>query len=312
MGYLEHPLKGHDPLKDNKFRTLQITGKEAKMVTTTVDDHHSSMLAYKDRLENPRTEPDWSKADSVFCPPGYEAPKKAGGRRTAEDPDHPKYKAKNDHYQLGKREEDLLALGFINFNSMNSAFLTLTFDPHRYSSDNLVLCQKAFKGFMKTIRYHYSNVQYIVVFERGLHDDPETYADNHYHIHVLWNVKGISKKRLEQIWKKGFVTAKENFDSIHTILEYMTKEFKDTRKNGHAFDHSRGLNMPLVLRESHGEGAEIDRFFETHEAIEVYRRHTENTNFVEAAEYEKYKLFTPYTQPVSLASSIRPWKPMKD
>lgn len=309
---MEHKLHHHNPEEDGKFRTLTIEGKKATVVTVTVGDRHPAMLSYQDHVSPPEivrqpSEPDWAKADPLFRPDDYVPPKKAGGKRKALDPDHPKYKAKNDYIRLNKRKMDLLTLGQINFNRHNSSFVTLTFDPKKYSSDNLAFCHKAFNSFMKLMRYHYSGIQYIVVFERGLMGNEEDYSDGHYHIHMLWNVRDLDKAQLVKYWKKGFVEARQNFDSIHTILTYMSKEFRDTRKFGHAFDYSRGLHRPKVLRDSHGEGDEIDRFFEE-QGDNIYKKYenlTANTDFVDSAEYELYHLVEPYTDPVPIAKLKR-------
>ena len=234
---MEHKLHHHNPEEDGKFRTLTIEGKKATVVTVTVGDRHPAMLSYQDHVSPPEivrqpSEPDWAKADPLFRPDDYVPPKKAGGKRKALDPDHPKYKAKNDYIRLNKRKMDLLTLGQINFNRHNSSFVTLTFDPKKYSSDNLAFCHKAFNAFMKLMRYHYSGIQYIVVFERGLMGNEEDYSDGHYHIHMLWNVRDLDKAQLVKYWKKGFVEARQNLTPSTRSLLICQRNFVTQGNSG--------------------------------------------------------------------------------
>lgn len=316
---MPHKLKGHDPLVDKKFRTLKITGRTAKLQTTTVDDSHTSMRAYKDFLNPPKIEkePDFSKADPLFLPPDYVPPKKPGGKRTPIDPDNPKYKEKNDKIILKKRHQNLMDIGLMNFCKENSMFVTLTIDPTEYPGANLAYCHKAFLNLIRSLKNLYSGIAYIVVYERNPSqadkEDIETsdLKRSPYHIHILWNIININRYTIDKYWHRGLVDVKKNLGSVRSVLLYMGKAFDDIENFQHAFGYSKNLHLATVYRESKGEGDKIDQFFEN-QGKNLQQRYfsiNSNTKFVNEMEFEYFHLKEPHTNYVPVAKLKR--KPKK-
>ena len=313
---MAHKLKGHDPLKDKKFRTLSVTGKTAKVQTITVDDSHTAMRAYKEHLNPPQIEkePDFSKADPLFLPPDYVPPKKPGGKRTPVDPDNPKYKQKNDKIILKNRHQNLMDIGLMNFCKENSSFVTLTIDPNQFPETNFAFCHKSFQHMIRSLKNLYSGIAYIVVYERSpVTDDEESDTSDTsdtdsekrpYHVHILWNIININKYTVEKYWNKGLVDVKKDFTSVRAILLYMGKQFNETDKYQHAFSYSQNLHTATVYRESKGEGDKIDQFFDE-QADNLKQRYdniNSNTKFVNELEVEYYHLNSPHTNYVPVAT----------
>lgn len=198
----------------------------------------------------------------------------------------------------------------MNFCKENSSFVTLTIDPAQYPADNLAFCHKAFQNFIRNIKNHYSNVAYIVVYERTEGEPPLN--STRFHIHLLWNVINLSSSTLQKCWKKGYVDAKKDFTSVRSILTYMSKNLDMTEKCKHAYDYSRNLHTATVYRESKGEADKIDQFFIEQQASNnlkpVYHTKFTDTKFVTDAEYQYFHLNTPHTNYVPIAELKKPFR----
>lgn len=132
----------------------------------------------------------------------------------------------------------------INANiSEYSKFVTLTF------KENMTDIKKAnyeFKKFKQRLEtYLKYKLQYVAVIEfqkRGA---------IHYHV-VIFNAPYIKNKKLQEIWKNGFVKINciDNCDNVGAyVCKYMTKTDDDRLFGEKMYFTSRGLERPVEIKE---------------------------------------------------------------
>ena len=151
-------------------------------------------------------------------------------------------KERNYQNQNIRRRNNVRRLVCANFTNENCKFLTLTFVENE---TDIKKCNLEFKNFIKRLKYQFklNDLKYITVIEfqkRGA-----------VHYHVMLNIPYIPHKKLEKLWKNGFVFVNKikNVDNLGAYLvKYMTKDTADKRLQGQkAYFCSRNLNKPLEM-----------------------------------------------------------------
>ena len=148
-------------------------------------------------------------------------------------------------------------LALKNFES-GDKFLTLTFDPKKFTEKNLrdvTFTDDLFKKFMKRFNYRYkTKLKYIAV--REFHKSGRI----HYHLLCDWKKELIFEDEIrenesflgEKVWKHGFVDIKQldHVDNVGAyIIKYMTKNVAiEFFKGKKIYLCSKGLERPFVYR----------------------------------------------------------------
>lgn len=162
------------------------------------------------------------------------------------------------------RRESVRQLAAMNFDR-NSKFVTLTFkDTDEFDIRSVKDCDKRFKLFIDRLRRRYPELMYLAVIE---------FQDKHgrgaVHYHMLCNLPFIKAKKLEEIWKYGYVkiNAIDKVDHVGAyISKYMTADMDDERLCGlKAYLYSRNLQKPIQVT---SWGSDADEFRSVHEFIE--------------------------------------------
>lgn len=146
-------------------------------------------------------------------------------------------------------------LALMNFGS-NDKFITLTFDPKKFTQKELVnlhFVDEEFKKFIKRFNYRFkTKLKYIAVREK--------HKNGRFHFHFLcdWDYHFKSEEEIreyerllgEQVWKHGFVDIKQidHVDNVGAyMVKYMMKNFAyELFKGKKCYLCSRGLERPLV------------------------------------------------------------------
>jgi hypothetical protein len=152
----------------------------------------------------------------------------------------------------------------VNSNSDFQTFLTLTFDENKAENKKDITefekCNYWFMTFIQRLKYNFSDIKYLAV--------PEFQGDYYFrtgikkefggaiHYHLLLNQK-IEAKRIEEIWRHGFVKINK-IKSINNIglyvSKYLSKESFNKKYFGkNKFFYSRNLSRP---REYKGQECE--------------------------------------------------------
>ena len=153
-------------------------------------------------------------------------------------------------------------LALMNFTS-GDKFLTLTFDPKRFTEEDLRdidFVDKHFKRFVKRFNYYFKvKIKYLAV--------REFHKSGRLHIHMIcdWKQNLIFEDEIreferllgEQIWKNGFVDIKQldHVDNVGAyIIKYMTKNVAlEFFKGKKVYLCSKGLERPLVYHDYYAE-----------------------------------------------------------
>jgi hypothetical protein len=143
----------------------------------------------------------------------------------------------------------------VNSNSDFQTFLTLTFDESKVKNKQDITefdkCNYWFKTFILRLKHSFPEIKYLAV--------PEFQGDYYFrtdikkefggaiHYHLLLNQK-IDSKRIEEIWRHGFVKINK-IKSINNIglyvSKYLNKESFNRKYFGKKkFFYSRNLNRP--------------------------------------------------------------------
>lgn len=160
-------------------------------------------------------------------------------------------------------------LALKNFES-GDKFLTLTFDPKKFTEKNLrdvTFTDDLFKKFIKRFNYRCkTKLKYIAV--REFHKSGRI----HYHLLCDWKKELIFEDEIrenerilgEDVWKHGFVDIKQldHVDNVGAyIIKYMTKNVAiEFFKGKKVYLCSKGLERPFVYR-----GKEADLIIKTYE-----------------------------------------------
>lgn len=127
----------------------------------------------------------------------------------------------------------------INSNPELNKFLTLTFAKN---ITDLKQTNYIFNQFIKRIAYKHPDFRYVAVFEfqkRGA-----------VHYHLLCNLPYTNSKKLESIWKQGFIKIKKtnNINNIGAYMsKYLGKEIDERTFGKKKFFRSQNLNEPIQL-----------------------------------------------------------------
>lgn len=159
-------------------------------------------------------------------------------------------------------------LALKNFES-GDKFITLTFDPKKFTEENLrdiAFTDDLFKKFIKRFNYRYkTKLKYIAV--REFHKTGRI----HYHLLCDWKKELIFEDEIrenerilgEDVWKHGFVDIKQldHVDNVGAyIIKYMTKNVAiEFFKGKKIYLCSKGLERPFVYR-----GAEAELIIKTY------------------------------------------------
>ena len=187
-------------------------------------------------------------------------------------------------------------LALKNFES-GDKFLTLTFDPKKYSDQNLrdvTFTDDLFKKFIKRFNYRYkTKLKYIAV--REFHKSGRI----HYHMLCDWKEELVFEDEIrdyerflgEKVWKHGFVDIKQldRVDNVGAyIIKYMTKNVAiEFFKGKKIYLCSKGLERPFVYR---GKEAElIIKTYGLDTKKEVFTNHYES-EYLGNITYTEYNL----------------------
>lgn len=184
-------------------------------------------------------------------------------------------------------------LALKNFES-GDKFLTLTFDPKKFTEKNLrdvSFTDDLFKKFIKRFNYRYkTKLKYIAV--REFHKSGRI----HYHMLCDWKNELIFEDEIrasevllgEKVWKHGFVDIKQldHVDNVGAyIIKYMTKNVAiEFFKGKKVYLCSKGLERPFVYR---GDEAQM--------IIDTYNLGTKKEVFTNSYESEYLGTIT-YTE----------------
>lgn len=187
-------------------------------------------------------------------------------------------------------------LALMNFVS-GDKFLTLTFDPKRFTEEQLrdiSYTDKLFKTFIKRFNYRFdTKLKYIAV--REFHQSGRI----HYHMICNWKKNLLFEDEIrenerflgEKVWKHGFVDIKQldHVDNVGAyIIKYMTKtvtiEFFMGKK---VYLCSQGLERPLVYKDYEAE--QIIKQYDLDTKKEVFTNHYES-EYLGTITYKEYNL----------------------
>lgn len=156
-------------------------------------------------------------------------------------------------------------LALMNFNS-GDKFITLTFDPKRFTEEQLrdiSFVDLEFKNFIKRFNYRFNcKLKYLTV--------REFHRSGRIHLHMIcdWDKELIFENEIREferilgqdVWKNGFVDIKaiDHVDNVGAyITKYMTKMDDDTAlwafKGRKIYLCSKGLDRPLIYRDYEAE-----------------------------------------------------------
>lgn len=175
-------------------------------------------------------------------------------------------------------------LAIKNFES-GDKFLTLTFDPKRFTEEQLrdvAFTDDLFKKFIMRFNYRFKiKLKYIAV--REFHKSGRI----HYHMICDWKKELIFEDEIrenesflgEKVWKHGFVDIKQldHVDNVGAyIIKYMTKNVAiEFFKGKKVYLCSKGLERPFIYR-----GKEADLI------IKMYELDTKKEVFTNSYESE--------------------------
>lgn len=158
----------------------------------------------------------------------------------------------------------------------NEIHITLTYsklelDKNKVSSN--------FKKFWKKVRYRYSSLEYIAIYEK--------HNSGGWHIHCLAkDITGqelyIPHCELTQLWQQGYVyiTKVHNNKNIgayfskYAKLDDNSKSIADYPKNGKLYSSSRGIQKPIKRVMTYSEALELTKdkklmFHETYNIVYI-------------------------------------------
>lgn len=187
-------------------------------------------------------------------------------------------------------------LALKNFES-GDKFLTLTFDPKKFTHDQLRdigYTDKLFKTFMKRFNYRTGQkLKYIAV--REFHESGQI----HYHMICDWKIDLPYENQIreqecflgEKVWKHGFVDIKQlnHVDNVGAyIIKYMTKNvavefFKDKK----IYLCSKGLERPFEYKGI--EALAVIQAYELEQKKEVFTNSYES-EYLGTIKYHEYNL----------------------
>ena len=187
-------------------------------------------------------------------------------------------------------------LALMNFES-GDKFLTLTFDPKKFTEDELrdiTFTDKLFKTFMQRFNYRVGEkLKYIAV--REFHKSGRI----HYHMICNWKVELQFENQVreferylgEKVWKHGFVDIKQlnHVDNVGAyIIKYMTKNvaiefFKDKK----IYLCSKGLERPYEY--SGVEAMALINAYDLEQKKEVFTNSYES-EYLGTIEYKEFNL----------------------
>lgn len=157
------------------------------------------------------------------------------------------------------RRSRMNIMRLVNCNLDFKTFVTLTFDENKFENKRDITefekCNYLFMKFIQRLKYELLNIKYLAV--------PEFQGDYYYatgakkefggavHYHLILNIK-IDSKRLEKIWKHGFVKINK-IKSINNvglyISKYLSKEsFNEKYFGKKKFFYSRNLDRIQEFR----------------------------------------------------------------
>lgn len=187
-------------------------------------------------------------------------------------------------------------LALKNFES-GDKFLTLTFDPKKFTEKNLrdvTFTDDLFKKFMKRFNYRYkTKLKYIAV--REFHKSGRI----HYHMLCDWKKELIFEDEIrenesflgEKVWKHGFVDIKQldHVDNVGAyIIKYMTKNVAiEFFKGKKVYLCSKGLERPFVYRGA--EAQAIIDYYDLGAKKEVFTNSYES-EYLGTITYTEYNL----------------------
>lgn len=169
-------------------------------------------------------------------------------------------------------------------------FLTLTFKDNE---DGSQLTRKQvfdkFRYFRERMTRHYGKFEYVAVLEKG------TTGSKRLHLHVVvFGLKYVTQKRLQEIWKYGIVDVRKIYeiDTATTgVADYMTKYIQKTLdektigKGERFYLSSLGLIKPQEIYITEDE---IDMYNEYFQGIMIHDM-VFNNSFIGDCAYRKYK-----------------------
>lgn len=234
---------------------LEITNRSTK-ITTWTDVSPNFAEEYRDNLMSSDDEPFDDKPMSDVLATVFSTPDK---KSSAEDNESlstntpsKKNKGKYAKYNYAKRVKQrrskFKTLAYINFMIPNVQFVTLTFDSRIFEgADDLNICHKAFRKFIKRIRNHYDNFRYLAVFSRQ--------KNKHWHYHMICNFdETVSGKDIHKLWSYGIVhnTVLTRYDEFENKLSYCIDNMEqvawDELQGEKGYLNSQGLQNKIVLR----------------------------------------------------------------
>lgn len=187
-------------------------------------------------------------------------------------------------------------LALKNFEA-GDKFLTLTFDPKKFSEENLrdvSFTDNLFKNFIKRFNYRYKiKLKYIAV--REFHKSGRI----HYHMICNWKKELIFEDEIrenerfigEKVWKHGFVDIKQldHVDNVGAyIIKYMTKNVAiEFFKGKKIYLPSTGLERPFVYRGAEAEM--IMKYYDLGAKKEVFTNSYES-EYLGKISYTEYNL----------------------
>ncbi|MCX6755182.1 MAG: hypothetical protein NT068_01390 [Candidatus Nomurabacteria bacterium] len=129
-------------------------------------------------------------------------------------------------------------------------FITFTF---KEEVKDFKIANPIFTAFIRRLNYELTGseksfLRYVAVPE---FQDKNRGGVIHYHV-VFFNLKHIWKDKLKEIWGQGIIdiTKIKHVTNVGAyISKYMSKDFDDTRLDGHKrYFPSRGLKRPIIIK----------------------------------------------------------------
>lgn len=152
---------------------------------------------------------------------------------------------RQNHYKRRQQQkaEWVRALAELNFQNMQSVFVTLTFteEPKIVETGNRFV-----RNFIRSMRRRYNRLLYIAVLEFG--------ENGRMHYHLIVNT--FNTRQLEcdirECWKWGNEIDIKTIENVRAIAHYITKQFgteKDSRLYGKKrYLISNSLQKPEILK----------------------------------------------------------------
>ena len=139
----------------------------------------------------------------------------------------------------------------VNSNPQLNKFLTLTFG---YEMIDLNKANRLFNAYIRKMSQRFSEFQYLAIIEFQKDVDYQGNLKKNggsVHYHLLCNLRYVQNKKLEKIWKHGFVKIKriDRVDNIGKyVCKYLQKEMDDKRMFGKKkFFRSQNLKKPIEI-----------------------------------------------------------------